>query len=262
MAKYTIKDLSEKDLSSGMLENYYSECKELISASNGEYPNFDFSDLDLIFKVASNNRTLFTAINAGENPIPKTYINRWILTYCNAIQDMPSKKIASPKISCNDPIIQTMIQLFQGIDDKEASAQISTHNLCMSAENRLGMLLEEFLATKLKPYGWIWCAGETLRAIDFCNKNGTILLQIKNKSNSENSSSSNIREGTSIKKWYRLGTSTRRGIKYPSFKWTKLNDIINETLPEGINPLNLDEKDFQIFIKEVVSSNNQLLTTK
>jgi LL-H family phage holin len=43
-------------------------------------------------------------------------------------------------------------------------------------------------------------------------------LQIKNKLNTENSSSSNIREGTNIKKWYRLNTKIKDGINFINTK--------------------------------------------
>ena len=59
-------------------------------------------------------------------------------------------------------------------------------------------LLEEYISISVRPYSWIWCNGNVLRAIDFCSSDGSILLQIKNKSNTENSSSSSIRTGTNI----------------------------------------------------------------
>ena len=98
----------------------------------------------------------------------------------------------------------------------------------MSAENIQGNLLEEYIAQKVRPYGFIWCEGNVLRAIDFCNTDGSLFLQIKNKSNTENSSSSNIREGTSIEKWYRLGTRTQAGKRLPDYKWHILNNFINQ----------------------------------
>ncbi len=73
----------------------------------------------------------------------------------------------------------------------------------MSAENILGLLLEEFLAEKLAQYGWFCCWGECVRHVDFCNVDGS-LLQVKNRSNSENSSSSRVRINQPIEKWYRV----------------------------------------------------------
>jgi len=262
MAKYSIANESEKKLSDAELKKIYDECKKNIGSKKGEYPNFDFSDLDYIFKVACANRKLFPTINISENASPKAYIQRWINSYCNAISNPPSKKKATPKTTCNDPIIKSIVMISQNIKDDSAETQINVHNRCMSAENVLGNLLEEYIAAKIRPYKWIWCAGETLRAIDFCNEDGTILLQIKNKNNSENSSSSNIREGTSIKKWYRLTTSKAGGKISPLFRWNKLNEIINDTLPKGKKKINLSEDDFKKHIEKIVKNNPEIITEK
>ncbi len=260
MAKYSIADIPNTKLSDKDLKKIYEKCKKDISSSKGSYPKFDFSDLDYIFTVACGSRALFPKINTGEDSTPTVYISRWISSYCNAKSNPASKKTASKKSSCNDPIIKTIIINSQGITATVADSQITTHNLCMSAENILGNLLEEYLSTKLRKYGWVWCAGKTLRAIDFCSEKGTILLQVKNKSNSENSSSSNIRTGTTIKKWYRLGTSTRGGVLSPSYKWDKLNDIINDNLPKGASPIKLTEKDFENYISKIVKANKKIIT--
>lgn len=260
MAKYTIANIQESILSNSDLEKYYAECKKEISSSKGLYPGFNFIDLDIIFQVACGNRSLFPNITVGINPTPKSYINRWILAYCSAINNPPSQKIASPKTSCNDPIIKTIIKTSQNITDDNASIQVTTHNLCMSAENVLGNILEEYISQKIRSYKWVWCAGETLRAIDFCNEKGTILLQVKNKNNSENSSSSNIRNGTTIKKWFRLGTTKKGKVLSPSYKWNKLNNIINSDLPVGMTPINLTENDFHSFIEKVVMANPTIIT--
>lgn len=260
MAKYSISEIPENELPSTELKKYYSECKKDIRAKEGKYPRFDFTDLDYIFDAACNNRYLFTAKNVGENPTPQKYIKRWILAYCKAKKNPPSKRAAAAKSSCNDPMIETMLEFSQNIDNIQTSQKIFTHNLCMSAENVLGNLLEEFIAHEIRPYGWIWCTGETLRAIDFCNESGTTLLQIKNKSNSENSSSSSIREGTIIKKWHRLGSSKKKGVIYPSYQWDKLNAIINKDLPKGTKQIALTEDDFRDFVTKTVKANHEIIT--
>ena len=45
----------------------------------------------------------------------------------------------------------------------------------MSAENILGILLEEFLFEKLSPAGWAMAWGETVKHVDFCHKDGRLL---------------------------------------------------------------------------------------
>lgn len=88
---------------------------------------------------------------------------------------------------------------------------------------------------------WVWCAGEVVKAVDFIrpSKQAGVdweSLQIKNRDNSENSSSSAIRNGTDIKKWYRTVSKTG------STRWEKF--------PVGADGEKLDEVDFQNFVKE------------
>jgi len=44
------------------------------------------------------------------------------------------------------------------------------HRLSMSAENILGLFLEEFLFVSLKKYGWHCAWGECIRSVDFVNE--------------------------------------------------------------------------------------------
>ena len=114
-----------------------------------------------------------------------------------------------------------------------------------------------------RSYGWLWCNGNVLRAIDFCSSDGAILLQIKNKSNTENSSSSAIRTGTDIKKWYRLGTQTRNCIKLPAYKWDALNEIVNSHVTSGIVPnCNMNENSYQDFLRNITSKNTNIISDK
>lgn len=138
------------------------------------------------------------------------------------MKSLPSSRTASSKGSCSDPAIKAIVKASRELSKEAADEQEKHHNLFMSAENIQGNLLEEYISSNVRKYGWLWCNGNVLRAIDFCNINGTVLLQIKNKSNTENSSSSAIRSGTSIKKWYRLGTRKVNGNPEPRFMWDEL----------------------------------------
>ncbi|AVM44030.1 SinI family restriction endonuclease [Victivallales bacterium CCUG 44730] len=132
------------------------------------------------------------------------------------------------------------------LSKEEVNQIIFGHRLAMSAENILGLLLEEFLFEKLSSVGWAMAWGETIRAVDFCNKDGK-LLQIKNRSNSENSSSSKIRDGKPIEKWFRVNAATGR------YEWDKLATKI------GCRVAGLDEASFQAFIKRTLQSNPNAL---
>lgn len=224
---------------------------------------FDWKDLDLIFEVALNKRDRFPTINLTGDSNLQMYMNRWVKNYHDAVNSRPSRRSASPKSTCTDPAIRVIVQATQGMTDSAAYVGEKNHNLFMSAENVQGNLLEEYIATNVRPYGFLWCEGNVLRAIDFCNTDGTILLQIKNKSNTENSSSSSIRYGTDIQKWFRLGTSTKNGRKMPIYKWQTLNDIINSNKRQSDfrGKCDMNEDDYQSFLRHIAFANHNLITS-
>ena len=148
--------------------------------------------------------------------------------------------------------IYSYYELKKEIQIKELS---DGHRLYMRAEQIQGSILESFIAEKLKPYGWYYCYGEIVRSVDFCHQDGT-LLQIKNKYNTENSSSSSIRKGTTIKKWNRLGTPNKEKVIY---NWNKLCDIVNEKKDKKQKDININEDDYKKFVKEVMRVNPQIL---
>ncbi|WP_052447294.1 SinI family restriction endonuclease [Clostridium polynesiense] len=253
MTSYTIANIN-------LTKEYLRECYSLAKSYN-ELVNWH--DLDIIFEIALMNMDYFPGIKIQGQQNPQIYIDRWVKGYSYAVNNLPSKRTANPKGSCTDPAIKAIVQGTQGLSDEEAKLGETIHNLFMSAENIQGNLLEEYIATKVRPYGLIWCAGNVLRAIDFCNTEGTFLLQVKNKSNTENSSSSNIRVGTTIIKWYRLGTQTRKGLKYPAYKWDNLISLINQFKTEGqsLPQCIMSESDYQAFLKSKSTANRTLITS-
>ena len=86
------------------------------------------------------------------------------------------------------------------------------HQHSMAAENMVGELLERYIDSVLSKHGWVWCCGALVKHVDFIKKedNGYRLLQIKNRDNSENSSSKAIRDGTIIEHWFRTFSRTGR----------------------------------------------------
>jgi hypothetical protein len=132
------------------------------------------------------------------------------------------------KISLNDvrtvadPAVGAVLEAFGHVPRRELAAFSEHHRRSMAAENKIGDLLEAYLANVLEPRGWIWCCGNLLVGVDFFKpSSGTgggaterVLLQIKNRSNSENSSSKRIRElvamlGCPVKitEWHRCRAS-------------------------------------------------------
>lgn len=175
------------------------------------------------------------------NLLSEEYINKWLKKYFNGYNNRASKRISKKIGTVPDGIIDTIISVrLPSLDNKKITAIKSAHRLSMAAENILGLLLEEYLAEKLLPYGWYCCWGETMKSVDFCTQNGD-LLQIKNRSNSENSSSSKIRQGTLIKKWHRVNASTG------TYYWKELNALAGCT--------GLSEPDFSSFVRKTITEN-------
>lgn len=218
------------------------------------------SDLPKIFEIGLRDRSLFPNINLGANVSYEYYLEKWITFYLNAWNNPPSARIAKPKDSCSDPALKTIVQIVREIDESEAARREKDHNLFMSAENAQGSLLEEYIYRNIKACGWLWCCGNVFRAVDFCASDGSYLLQIKNKCNSENSSSSAIRVGTDIKKWYRLKKKTVRGLPYPIFCWDELNFIVNKYSTNPNLSCVMSEEDYIDFLKNVVGNNKNIVS--
>ena len=129
---------------------------------------------------------------------------------------------------------------------KETEEIKITHLESMASENAVGALLERYLDSVLRKKGWAWCCGNFVKAIDFIKfDNGVWFeLQIKNRSNTENSSSSKIREGTSIHKWYRTEAKTGE---------TMWNNV-----PEPMKGFNLSEEGFKKFVEQYLKKNINL----
>lgn len=221
-----------------------------------------WKNLDLIFQVAVANRNLFPVINVSAPQTPEKYIEKWIKKYTDALHNLPSKRVAKAKNSCSDPALKTIVKTIRNLSDEAIDIEEKNHNLFMAAENVQGNLLEEYIANQIEPYGFVWCMGEILKAIDFCSSDGRVLLQIKNKFNTENSSSNKIREGSSIEKWYRLGCSRKNKKVMPKYMWETLNDLINQYKTNGLTlpPCQMSEESYEIFLKKVASENKNLIT--
>ncbi len=133
---------------------------------------------------------------------------------------------------------------------KEASDRIKVeHQEAMVAENCVGALLERYLDSVLRPNGWHWCCGSFVKAIDFIRRdqnNKWLALQIKNRDNSENSSSSAIRTGTTIQKWFRSLSRTGRT------NW--------DNVPPLMQGFNLSEQGFIDFARAYLAKEKAKMT--
>lgn len=149
------------------------------------------------------------------------------------------RKQISPSIpkTIPDPVVYLIMREHFGRSTLFMDQDNEIHAQSMSSENVVGGFLEKYLSQKLQPFGWVWCVGNLIKATDFIKRDssGWLLLQVKNRSNSENSSSQSIREGTSIQKWYRI--NARNG----DTKWAEFPDAEAATI--------LCEQEFSDFVK-------------
>jgi len=145
-----------------------------------------------------------------------------------------------------DPAVDEVLKAFKKVPSEKLDYIGDAHRMSMQAENIVGKLLEAYLARLLESKAWIWCCGETMRSVDFIkDEEGeeVRLLQIKNRDNSENSSSAAIREGTKIEKWYRSNSRTGET------RWDKLQEFVDAQEAERCT-----EEGFYKFVIEVAAA--------
>jgi len=172
----------------------------------------------------------------------------WLKKYNDSSEHRISKRISQPPGTVADPIVNTIINArLTGLTADHLEQIKYAHRLSMSAENVLGLFLEEFLAEQLIEYGWFCCWGESVRHVDFCNVDGS-LLQVKNRSNSENSSSSRVRINQPIEKWYRVDAKTG------SYRWSDFN--------EKYGTDRFSEDNFATFVQRILTENPYALAVE
>lgn len=177
----------------------------------------------------------------GSRDDEESVIRKWLLKYQGGENSRASLRTSNPPGTVADPIIEEIVgSRISRLSAKDLNKITYAHRLSMSAENILGLLLEEYLAVNLQDYDWFCAWGETVKSVDFVHKDGR-LLQIKNRSNSENSSSSTVRQGTKIEKWFRIKADR---IEY---MWNGLNEICGTT--------HLSESSFTSFVRKTLTEN-------
>ena len=151
----------------------------------------------------------------------------------------PSKPKTVP-----DPVVSIVLEEYYEIENSRINQVAHEHQLSMAAENKVGEYLELFIGYYgCKEKSWVHCVDGIINKVDFLKKKDSewILLQVKNRSNSENSSSSEIRkyiqnyDNIQIIKWHRVNANTGK---------TNWDDFPDTTFRNQ-----LGEEKFQIFIK-------------
>ncbi|TAH56698.1 MAG: SinI family restriction endonuclease [Sphaerochaeta sp.] len=172
--------------------------------------------------------------------------NRMKARFLHGYNNRPSVRVTNRMRTKSDPIVDTLIQArLDALKTEEILFIRFGHRLSMAAENIIGLILEEYIHCSALQHGWTCCWGSAIPSVDFCSSEGT-LLQIKNRSNTENSSSNKIRVGTEIRIWFRLSAYTGET------RWDGLNDIIGE-------PDLMSEKGFHTFAADLIRRNPSVL---
>jgi hypothetical protein len=153
-------------------------------------------------------------VDAKSSTLPD-FARKFVKGYNNRPSTRKSKAIGTVPDKLIDILIQTRMPKFTR---RDIDLIRFGHRLSMSAENILGLILEEYIHSKAVGRGWACCWGNCISKVDFCSSH--IMLQVKNRSNDENSSSSKIRAGTRILKWHRINANDG------STNWQELDSII------------------------------------
>lgn len=235
-------------MKNAILELGASATKDLVRQYADELHIPPYLHIDSVCEACCANVDLAPDMNAKKKKnllAPEECVLEWVKHFMRGYNERISVRKSKSPSTVPDQAIDKILQVGLSSDLVHVHRIMFAHRLSMSAENILGLLLEEYLFERLSPHGWAMAWGETVKSVDFCNKEG-VLLQIKNRSNTENSSSNKVRVGMPIEKWYRVNATTGH------YEWDKLVRIVGE-IP-GLN-----EMDFQGYIETVLHNNPQAL---
>jgi len=196
----------------------------------------EYSGFELVYKVWKNET----------NPSEEEETD-FSTKFVEGFMNRPSVRTSGETKTKADRVIDQVIRgRIKNITDKRLDDIRFAHKISMGAENIIGAILEEYIHWALRKYGWSICWGNCFKAVDLCSEDGK-LIQIKNKSNTENSSSNKIRVGTEIQKWYRMNANTG------AFCWDKLIQMTE--CPKGT----LSEEQFEGFARLLINKNQKAL---
>ena len=184
---------------------------------------------------------LAPAIRGKDNSL-RAQLKKWLTQYNNGYVGRSSVRKSNVPGTIPDPMVEIVIRnRLKLLNNTQVNDINWGHRVGMQAENIIGALLEEYLAINLEKYRWYCAWGASIKAVDFVSSNQK-LLQVKNRDNSENSSSRKVRDGTKIISWYR-SKSTKL-----EYKWEEINEICgtdNELTEDG----------FKNFVETCIANN-------
>lgn len=181
-----------------------------------------------VIRFLTQHPSAASAMRGGN--APDIGSREYIRAQANSFASSRLPRAPQPPATVPDEMVSVILVSYFGINQSDVERIKREHSLSMGAENLVGDLLERYLASVMEPKGWIWCSGAMVRAVDFIKPTTSeqwSLLQVKNRDNSENSSSSAIRIGTEIKKWHRT-FSKKEGSNWNAFPDSTLRPLLSE----------------------------------
>ena len=154
--------------------------------------------------------------------------DEYIKLQAHKFSDSRKPHAPKPPDTVPDEMVSFILNKYFNVPENELKQAVKLHSLSMGAENLIGDILERYIASIVESHDWVWCSGSIVSAVDFVyrKENGWAALQIKNRDDSENSSSASVRNNTDIKKWFRTFS------KKVGDNWKKFPPIADVTLSE------------------------------
>ena len=229
------------------IENMADRVAVLVENFARHYGVPDDLGIDIVCAACCNNPDLAPSKRTKKIQSDEDAVLNWVLKFYNGYKSRPSVKTGVPPGTIPDPAVGAIIgSVSPSMSQDDLDRIVFAHRLSMSAENLLGPFLEEYVFARLKDYGWALAWGETVKSVDLCSRNGQ-LIQIKNRSNTENSSSNKVRVDTDIQIWYRVDANTGE------YFWTELCDIA------GVRRNLMSEADFRQYFRNALRVNPHAL---
>lgn len=172
---------------------------------------------DQIVSFLSDNPETF--VWRGKNKPDPTSVAGQSIIKPKMVEAFTTFQLPSETKTVPDPAVAQILAAFY--DVQEVDRAVNEHRKSMGAENFVGYILEVYILSEGFKYGWCLCPNSVVKSVDFVKQKqdgSWIALQVKNRDNSENSSSKAIRQGTDIRHWFR--TFSRK----PKTNWTNFPD--------------------------------------
>jgi hypothetical protein len=116
-----------------------------------------------------------------ENP-NKEKRSKFVKDFLKGYNNRASVRISNKSSVKPDAIVDIIIHSrLPNLTNEEVTMISSGHRVAMSAENILGLMLEEYIHLNVLEFGWTCCWGNVMKSIDFVSSKG-VLLQVKNRS--------------------------------------------------------------------------------